>query len=327
MKSAFKPAFKNAFYLLRAPLDILFAVLAAPSALILRTYRRIGSKRLSLTTRVLKGIGLFPIRNHYYEPLFDDAALSAPLSDDRALPGIDMNPDGQIAFLETLVHAAELKEMRLDERTGDVRRFHLDNDGFESGDAEFLYQFVRAVKPGKIVEIGSGYSTRIAKAALDRNFADTRVHPTHVCIEPYEMAWLEKLGVTVVRRKVEDCEIDWARELKAGDLLFIDSSHVIRPQGDVVTEYLQIIPQLASGVYVHVHDIFTPKDYLRSWIVDEVRLWNEQYILEALLSDSPRYRIVAALNYLQHHHYDALRAVCPYLSPEREPGSFYFRVE
>ena len=108
--------------------------------------------------------------------------------------------------------------------------------------------------------------------------------------------------------------------------MFVDSSHVIRPQGDVLKEFLEIFPQLASGVYIHVHDIFSPKDYLREWVVNEVRFWNEQYLLEALLSNSNRYEVIGALNYLKHSQYDRLKEVCPYLTPEREPGSFYMRV-
>jgi hypothetical protein len=150
---------------------------------------------------------------------------------------------------------------------------------------------------------------------------------THVCIEPYEQPWLERLGdVKVVRKKLEDCGLDWSRELGPGDLLFVDSSHMIRPGGDVLTEYLEIFPVLQPGVVVHVHDIFTPRDYPRVWLLDEVRFWNEQYLLEALLTDSPRYEVVAALNHLKHEHFAELQRVCPYLTTSSDPGSFYFRV-
>jgi hypothetical protein len=141
------------------------------------------------------------------------------------------------------------------------------------------------------------------------------------------MAWLESFSeIDVIRRKVEDCDLDWSKSLGPGDLLFIDSSHIIRPQGDVLKEFLEILPQLASGVYVHVHDIFSPKDYLREWVVDEVKFWNEQYLLEALLSNSDRYQVVGALNYLKHRHFDRLNEVSPYLTEDREPGSFYIKV-
>jgi hypothetical protein len=209
----------------------------------------------------------------------------------------------------------------------DSQTFRLNNQSFESGDADFLYQFLRAIKPQRIIEIGSGHSTRLARTALLANQAETGHASTHMCIEPYEQKWLEQLGgIQLIRKRLEDCEIDWTSELSAGDLLFIDSSHMIRPQGDVLKEYLEILPQLSSGVYVHIHDIFTPKDYLQSWIQNNVFFWNEQYLLEALLADKTRYEVIAGLNYLKNHHYERLKSVCPYLSPEREPGSFYIRI-
>jgi hypothetical protein len=163
--------------------------------------------------------------------------------------------------------------------------------------------------------------------ALRRNLKECNVPASHRCIEPYEMGWLESCPeIEVIRKTVEDCDLDWSAELHAGDLLFIDSSHMIRPQGDVLKEYLEIIPQLASGVYVHVHDIFTPRDYLRKWVVEDVKFWNEQYLLEGLLSNGSRYEVVAALNQLKHAHYDSLKDVCPYLTPQHEPGSFYLKV-
>ena len=112
-------------------------------------------------------------------------------------------------------------------------------------------------------------------------------------------------------------------QLSRGDLLFIDSSHVLRPQGDVVFEYLELLPSLQPGVVVHVHDIFSPRDYPREWVVDQVRFWNEQYVLEAFLTCNREWKVVAALNLLHHHHFEKLQAVCPFLTPDLEPGSFY----
>jgi hypothetical protein len=101
---------------------------------------------------------------------------------------------------------------------------------------------------------------------------------------------------------------------------------MIRPQGDVLAEYLEILPTLSSGVFVHVHDIFTPRDYLPEWIDTDVKFWNEQYLLEALLANSHRYKIVAALNFLSNNHSQEMKRVCPYLTDDRQPGSFYFVV-
>jgi hypothetical protein len=294
---------------------------------VLLAYRKTGSARLPITTRMLQSIGIFPIRKHYYEPLFDTSILQRPLSDDRNLPGIDLDPDGQLRSLEEFTFSAELIAMNLLNPSDDPTVFCLPNGSFASGDAEYLYQFIRAKKPRRIIEIGSGNSTKIAASAMKNNANAQGIPPTHICIEPYEMDWLEKLsGIQVIRKRLEECDLHWGSALEDGDLLFIDSSHVIRPQGDVLKEYLEILPLLSSGVYVHVHDIFTPKDYPENWVMKEIRFWNEQYLLEALLANTERYKIVGALNYLQHHHYERLKEVCPYLTPSREPGSLYFRV-
>ena len=130
----------------------------------------------------------------------------------------------------------------------------------------------------------------------------------------------------MIRERVEKLDFDWATELGENDLLFVDSSHMIRPQGDVLFECLEVFPKLSKGVFVHVHDIFTPRDYPAKWIEEDVCFWNEQYLLEALLTHTDKFQVTGALNYLKHHHYDALSKACPYLTPDREPGSFFFQV-
>lgn len=308
-------------------IDYFYSILVIPAAYLLLFYRRIGSARLPKTTRRLKSIGVFPIRNHYYEPLFDDKLIADPLEIDRYLPGIDLNENGQINFLKELCYQEELISLNLNQPENTTGSFCVKNGSFISGDADFLYQIIRHIKPNKVVEVGSGNSTKIARLALLKNKAETGQNYKHICIEPYEQPFLESLdGITLLRTRIEDCNFDWKSELQPRDLLFIDSSHIIRPQGDVLKEYLEIFPQLKAGVYVHIHDIFTPKDYLKTWVVDKVKFWNEQYLLEALLTNTNRYEIVAALNYLKHNHYNLFSKVCPYVSPENEPGSFYFKV-
>ena len=180
-------------------------------------------------------------------------------------------------------------------------------------------------RSGRIFEIGSGYSTLIAVRAIRKNIAEEpEYHCNHVCVEPYEMPWLEEIGVTVIRQRVETLPLNLFQELDDGDLLFIDSSHIIRPQGDVLFEYLELLPSLNPGVVVHVHDIFSPNDY-SNLCLGLGRFWNEQYLLEAFLTSNHEWEIMGGLNYLKHHHYKELKAVCPFLTPEREPGSFYLR--
>jgi hypothetical protein len=132
----------------------------------------------------------------------------------------------------------------------------------------------------------------------------------------------------LVRERVEDLDLALFDQLGSGDFLFIDSSHVIRPHGDVTREILQILPRLKEGVIVHVHDIFTPRDYPDFWTRQERRLWNEQYLLEAWLSGNREVDIICALNWLKHNHWDALTGACPMLrrNPNAEPGSFWMRM-
>ncbi|QNJ16026.1 methyltransferase domain protein [Synechococcus sp. A18-40] len=271
---------------------------------------------------------IYPITDHYYQPLFVDSRLKNSLRDKRNLPGLDFRIDSQISFLDNLTYTDELLDLQLNKPPINNLDFFLGNGSFESGDAEFLYQILRFLKPRNLIEIGSGHSTRIAHQALRRNFLESKSdNCTHLCIEPFEMPWLEQLDVIVMRNMIEDCDLSLFDSLERNDILFIDSSHMIRPQGDVLTEYLEILPRLHSGVIVHVHDIFSPRDYLDEWIRDDVRFWNEQYLLETLLSNTSRYEVIASLNYLACDYYSHLIKVCPYLLPGRQPGSFYFRVK
>lgn len=303
------------------------AVLAA--ALLLKQVRRAGLARMPLSRAALDWVGVLPVRDHYYEPLVvPPRSLAAQLGEDRALPGIDLNVGAQLALLRGLRYADELAGFPREKRR--EAEYYYDNDAFVAGDAELFYGLLRHFKPRQLIEIGSGFSTLLARAALERNRAQDPAYACrHVCIEPFEMPWLERVeGLEVRRQRVEEVDGALFERLGENDILFIDSSHVIRPRGDVVCEYLEILPRLKPGVLVHVHDIFTPKDYPAKWVIEERRLWNEQYLLEAFLTCNDRFEVVAALNYLAHHHPDELAAAAPVFGANRqeaEPGSFWIR--
>jgi len=304
--------------------DVVIVPLVYPAAWLMKYIRIIGVQYLPLCKNALLYIGVFPIRNHYYEPQFDSRNQKSELSENRNLPGINWNIFEQVELLEKLTFSQELLETPL--KKPKLHTFYLNNGAFESGDAEYWYQLIRYIKPKKIIEIGSGYSTLMAVNALARNKEeDASYKNEHVCIEPYEMPWLERVGVSVVRSKVEDVELSFFSRLQENDILFIDSSHIIRPQGDVLFEYLELLPSLNKGVIVHIHDIFSPKNYLSKWLKNEVRFWNEQYLLEAFLSHNDSWKIIGALNYLHHNYYDKFKLVAPFLTSQREPGSFYIK--
>lgn len=305
-------------------LDVALVGAVAVAAPVMWLVRRVGLQRLGLCRRVLDKVGVLPIRRHYYDPYVDATLVRTPLGAPRELPGLDLRVSGQLGLLRQMGHAGELSKWEASAPAGGARRFHLGNGSFESGDAEFLYQFIRLKKPRRVVEIGSGYSTLVVRDALSANRLE---HPgaaaSHVCIEPFEMPWLEETGAEIVRSRVEDVPWSVFSGLDAGDLLFIDSSHMIRPQGDVLHEYQNILPRLKPGVFVHVHDIFTPRDYPEEWVLRRHWLWNEQYLVETMLAHGSAWEVVAALNFLKHAHFGELKAICPFVSPDREPGSLY----
>jgi hypothetical protein len=305
-------------------IDLLLAPIAYLSAWILRKIRRIGVRKLPSCKNALLKVGVFPILDHYYEPQFNYRKAKQPFSQDRKLPGLDWNVAEQLKMLSTFSYGHELADLRQGEAA--AQGFYLDNINFKSGDAEYWYQIIRSIKPSRIFEVGSGNSTLLALRAINANQMENPSYRCkHVCIEPYEMPWLEKVGIKVIRQKIEDLDVRFFSELEANDILFIDSSHIIRPQGDVLFEYLELLPILNKNVIVHLHDIFTPRNYLKEWLEVDVKFWNEQYLLEAFLTHNASWKIIGALNYLHHHHYEQLKLVTPFLTPEREPGSFYIQ--
>lgn len=264
---------------------------------------------------------------HYYQPTYTNSDLPADVTGERNLPGIDLREAEQLALIDSFAVQDELSS--LTEHDDSELAFRYDNGQYGYGDAEALYAMVRKFKPKRIFEIGSGHSTRIAQKAITRNRAeDPTYDATHICVEPYERHWLERLGPQIIRAKVETLPLSTFDLLGPGDILFIDSSHVIRPFGDVLFEFHQIIPSLKKGVVVHVHDIFTPRDYHEHWLRDQRRLWNEQYLLEAMLAHSPRYRVVLAMNWLVNNHRAKIEAAFPTLKGVQplRPGSFWFEI-
>ena len=311
-------------------LDVVLSPLTLIAGIWLKIVRRVGVYRMKMSRWIFNRIGVFPIRDHYYEPAFNPRHLHRPLTEERNLPGINLNVEGQLELLERFDYAGELD--RIPRRATEAATFFYDNPNFPPGDSEYLYSVVRYYKPRSILEVGSGFSTLIMQRALACNAVnDSSYRCTLRCIEPFEMPWLGAVkGVDLIRGQIENLDASLVEELEANDILFIDSSHVVRPQGDVLRIFLQLLPMLRSGVLVHVHDIFTPRDYPREWLVDEVRIWSEQYLLEAFLSCNSRFRVLGALNFLSVHYPDRLAAKFPVFREKLgkcNPGSIWLQVE
>lgn len=295
----------------------------------MRLFRIYSLHHFPLSRKVLLWVGVLPIRRHFYEPLFHPADLKGPLDCERALPGIDFNEAGQLALLDAFHFDRELQDTFLSDSPKQIwgrpltPRFSI----FARGDVDYYYSLVRHFRPRQIIEIGAGYSTMAAIAAIDRNKEEDSAYKCEItAVEPFP--WFPDDGrVRLVRSLVEALEPSFVEALRANDILFIDSSHMIRPQGDVLFEFLELLPRLAPGVLVHVHDVFTPRDYPAAWVIEQHVLWNEQYLLEAFLTCNTQFEIIGALNWLQIHHPGALEQKCPTLRGHRDarPHSFWMR--
>ncbi len=306
-------------------IDLFFFLLLIPSGFIMLLFRKFGSHKLPYSKFLLNKIGIFPLLDHYYEPQFNYDKNENSFSKDRFLPGIDFKLENQLKNLRNLNYTDELINLNFNYGTPNYN-FRLKNNFFEAGDAEIYYQIIRHFKPQKIIEIGSGFSTLIALEAADANLKRDSKKTELICIEPYENKWLQKYDLTLIEDSVENIDLNLFKNLNCNDLLFIDSSHIIRPDGDVLKIYMEILPVLKSGLIVHIHDVRTPKNYSRDWLVNENKFWNEQYLVESFMMNKNRYEIFLLLNYLKNKKFNNLKNKCPYLLESNDPGSLYFKI-
>lgn len=309
-------------------IDVLFAPITIVAGIWLKFLRRYNISfwytRSNVSKFILDIIGVFPITNHYYEPFYSFKDFKKPLSQKRSLAGIDFKLSVQLELLKKFKYNKEIKE--INDLPISELNYSFKKGPFLSGDSEMLYNMIRHHKPKRIIEIGCGHSTLMIQHAVKKNnYENNNYSCRHTCVEPFENEWLLKLDVEVMRIKVEDLDVSFFDILESNDFLFIDSTHMIRPQGDVLFEYLELLPSLKPGVIIHIHDIFSPRDYLEEWLKEGKLFWNEQYLLEAFMSFNSQFEVLLSLNYLKNDYYLQLSEVCPFLTEEREPGSFWIR--
>jgi hypothetical protein len=305
-------------------IDLILIIPICISSFILYIYHNLGSTSLRFSTKSFDFFGIFPIKNHYYQPLvFPRKHINIPLNSIRNLPSINLNIQTQFDLLTNFNFSKELLLLSKKNQNNDL--FYYSNGAFEEGDSEMLFNIIRYFKPLKIIEIGSGFSTKMMLYALEKN---KNVNTEVICIEPYQQKWLDSESrVKLIREKVENIPLSIFESLDNNDILFIDSSHIIRTQGDVLYEFLNILPILKKGVLIHIHDIYTPADYPDELVFEKRFLWNEQYLLEAFLSFNDHYEVICSLNYLKNNFFEKLLNACPNISKNIncQPASIWLR--
>ena len=281
-----------------------------------------GAIRSQLPTAGANAPEAFPA-GHFYSPVVSAEILREP-DESRIWPGevqdpagIDLRGEDQLALLRRLGEHRFSHEPR-----GLPQEYDPANDQFPLQDAAALYGMVRLLRPSRIVEIGSGWSTTVAASAVGDGGLPTEI----TCVEPYPRPFLREMAgaglVSLREERVEHTPGAVFDELRRGDICFIDSSHVAKTGSDVVHELLHVVPRLADGVVVHVHDIFIPEDYPKGWVRGGFN-WNEQYVLQAYLIGNARARVLLANRWLALRHPEAVQDA---LGPVGGNGSSFWFV-
>ena len=270
-------------------------------------------RALRVTLRKLEAIDFVP-SGHFYSPVVDRAEAAA--SEARLWPaqprlpaGIDFNDASHRQLLEVEFprHIAGFDYPK----SGGISAsggYSPDNPQFGWLDAKVLFVLLQTWRPARVIEVGSGHSS-LLMADVNKRFLGGSMHIT--CIEPYPEPFLQEADCGIdrlIQAKVQDVPLEEFDALAAGDVLFIDSSHVSKAGSDVNHLFFEVLPRLASGVRIHIHDVFLPFEYPRAWLLEQGRSWNEQYLLQALLMYNPLFEIVLGSSYcawkypqLMHH--------------------------
>jgi predicted O-methyltransferase YrrM len=243
---------------------------------------------------------------HYYSPLpdyelvqsqYDTLVPSLPAT----LPGIDLNVAGQLALMADLARFHD--ERPFTDKPGGGTRYYYDNQFFPRGDAIALFAMLRQHHPRRVIEIGSGYSSAIMLDVIERFEPQIDL----LCIEP-DASRLRTLlrpddfsRFRLIEQTMEAVPDTAFDVLQANDILFVDSSHVVKIGSDVARLIFRILPRLAPGVLVHVHDIFWPFEYPRVWYA-EGRAWNEGPFLRSFLMYNRAFQIAYFNHFLASFH-------------------------
>jgi hypothetical protein len=265
--------------------------------------------------KLLRECGIVP-PGHFYSPIpsFEEikrnrAKIFGEIP--RHIPGLELHESEQLRVLHDLIQYYESIPFQRDKVEG--LRYYFENVWYSYSDAIFLYCMIRHLKPRRIIEIGSGFSSC---ATLDTNelFFDSSIKTTFIDPNPDLLMSLikekDKNMIRVIPQRLQDINLNEFDELQANDILFIDSTHVSKVNSDVNRIFFEILPSLSPGVYIHFHDIFFPFEYPEGWI-SEGRAWNEIYMLRTFLQYNNEFRIVLMNTFMEHFHASFFREKMP----------------
>lgn len=257
-------------------------------------------------------LGCLPVSVHYYSPIPDikDLEQRNIWNATSELAGINFRKEEQISLLMELGQKYGSECVWPLSKTSDPYQFYLVNNSFSYGCASALHTMIRLNKPSRIIEIGSGHSSKVISAAISKNHADnSQTSCEYSIIDPYpDETYIPNLPnlTNLHKQRVELVDPAFFSQLGENDILFIDSSHSVKIGSDVNYLILQILPKLSPGVIVHIHDIPMPYEYSKTYSINPTfrMFWTESYLLQAFLSMNQDYQILIGMSYLMHDHMD-----------------------
>lgn len=268
-------------------------------------------------------VGLNILPKHFYSQVPDLAILRAeqgwraPMSF-FGVAGCDL--DGQAAFVAACVTPDVTAVLAARDLHAEAITANGSDGGYGQIEAEFLYAFIRTHRPRRVVQIGCGVSTAIIEAAG----ADAGYQPHILCIDPYPTAFLQRRqaagGIALRAEPAQDAPLEVLTDLDPGDLLFVDSTHVVKPGSEVNRIVLEVLPRLKPGVFVHFHDIYFPYDYPRRVLTEDLFFHSESTLVHAFLTGNPHCRIEASLSMLHYGAKDLMRGWFAHYDPQADDG-------
>lgn len=282
-----------------------------------RRVKELGKLGLRRAFEVGQRLGVDVLPRHFYSEVPDLRVLRDQV--DWKKPGsmtgvLGADLDTQLATLSQWMTPALRERLAIEGAAAPAQAEH-GSLGFGPVEADVLHAFVASKKPSKIVQIGCGVSTSVMLRAA----AETGASPEIVCVEPYPSEFLREAAeegrLRLVAEPAQAVPLDLLTDLAEGDLLFVDSSHAVRPGSEVNRVILEVLPKLGPGRFVHFHDIYFPFDYQPGLLGNELFFSSESVLLQAYLTDNPRYEIAASLSMLHHGSPAALTGLLPNYQP------------
>ena len=276
----------------------------------------------------LDRLGIHVLPKHYYSPVADYAWLfkNQHLWARRAdMTDVDWNLQQQMAWLKSTCQPYLAEVQGLTDYNDAVEASF--GPGYGPIESQVLHCFVRTFNPRRIVEVGSGISTFCMARALKRNANENRSIAAVFCIEPYPSPTLKNFSeVSLQKSRVQEVDLSYFDRLESGDLLFIDSSHAVKTGSDVPFLYLEVIPRLKPGIFIHIHDIYLPYIYPRDTL-NHFWNWQETVILLALLKGNAHLKTLCCLSALHYDRREDISRILPDYHPQVDVGEGLSKAE